>query len=121
MKAVSASSVSNSNGGSYVEEQDIHRTWNVNTWYGEPVITAEDDTYKDSIIHNVSGSVSFLDGKIYCFNDKNELSALDLSTNTFTPVYKDTSKYYWCVYGDNKSAYSSHFNVTVAYSRKIVF
>lgn len=121
LKAVSASSVSNSNGGSYVEAQDIHRTWNVNTWYGEPVITAEDDTYKDSIIHNVSGSVSFLDGKIYCFNDKNELSALDLSTNTFTPVYKDTSKYYWCVYGDNKSAYSSHFNVTVAYSGKLYF
>ena len=121
LKAVSASSVSNSNGGLYVEEQDIHRTWNVNTWYGEPVITAEDDTYKDSIIHNVSGSVSFLDGKIYCFNDKNELSALDLSTNTFTPVYKDTSKYYWCVYGDNKSAYSSHFNVTVAYSGKLYF
>ena len=63
LKAVSASSVSNSNGGLYVEEQDIHRTWNVNTWYGEPVITAEDDTYKDSIIHNVSGSVSFLDEK----------------------------------------------------------
>lgn len=121
LKAVSASSVSNSNGGSYVEEQDIHRTWNVNTWYGEPVITAEDDTYKDSIIHNVSGSVSFLDGKIYCFNDKNELSALDLSTNTFTPAYKDTSKYYWFVYGDNKSAYSSHFNVTVAYSGKLYF
>ena len=121
LKAVSASSVSNSNGGLYVEEQDIHRTWNVNTWYGEPVITAEDDTYKDSIIHNVSGSVSFLDEKIYCFNDKNELSALDLSTNTFTPVYKDTSKYYWCVYGDNKSAYSSHFNVTVAFSGKLYF
>ena len=121
MKAVSASSVSNSNGGLYVEEQDIHRTWNVNTWYGEPVITAEDDTYKDSIIHNVSGPVSFIDEKIYCFNDKNELSALDLSTNTFTPVYKDTSKYYWCVYGDNKSAYSSHFNVTVAYSGKLYF
>ena len=121
LKAVSASSISSSNGGLYVEEQDIHRTWNVNTWYGEPVITAEDDTYKDSIIHNVSGSVSFLDGKIYCFNDKNELSALDLSTNTFTPVYKDTSKYYWCVYGDNKSAYSSHFNVTVAYSGKLYF
>ncbi len=121
LKAVSASSVSNSNGGSYVEEQDIHRTWNVNTWYGEPVITAEDDTYKDSIIHNVSGFVIFLDEKIYCFNDKNELSALDLSTNTFTPVYKDTSKYYWYVYGDNKSAYSSHFNVTVAYSGKLYF
>lgn len=121
LKAVSASSVSNSNGGLYVEEQDIHRTWNVNTWYGEPVITAEDDTYKDSIIHNVSGPVSFIDEKIYCFNDKNELSALDLSTNTFTPVYKDTSKYYWCVYGDNKSAYSSHFNVTVAYSGKLYF
>lgn len=121
LKAVSASSVSNSNGGLYVEEQDIHRTWNVNTWYGEPVITAEDDTYKDSIIHNVSGPVSFIDEKIYCFNDKNELSALDLSTNTFTPVYKDTSKYYWCVYGDNKSAYSSHFNVTVAFSGKLYF
>ena len=83
LKAVSASSISSSNGGLYVEEQDIHRTWNVNTWYGEPVITAEDDTYKDSIIHNVSGSVSFLDGKIYCFNDKNELSALDFIDKYF--------------------------------------
>ena len=119
LKTVSAASATDQ--GVYNEALDIHRTWNVNTWYGEPVITAEDDTYKDSIIHNVSRSVSFLDGKIYCFNDKNELSALDLSTNTFTPVYKDTSKYYWCVYGDNKSAYSSHFNVTVAYSGKLYF
>ena len=119
LKTVSAASATDQ--GVYNEALDIHRTWNVNTWYGEPVITAEDDTYKDSIIHNVSRSVSFLDGKIYCFNDKNELSALDLSTNTFTPAYKDTSKYYWFVYGDNKSAYSSHFNVTVAYSGKLYF
>ena len=119
LKTVSAASATDQ--GVYNEALDIHRTWNVNTWYGEPVITAEDDTYKDSIIHNVSRSVSFLDGKIYCFNDKNELSALDLSTNTFTPAYKDTSKYYWFVYGDNKSAYSSHFNVTVAFSGKLYF
>ena len=119
LKTVSAASATDQ--GVYNEALDIHRTWNVNTWYGEPVITAEDDTYKDSIIHNVSGPVSFIDEKIYCFNDKNELSALDLSTNTFTPVYKDTSKYYWCVYGDNKSAYSSHFNVTVAFSGKLYF
>ena len=65
LKTVSAASATDQ--GVYNEALDIHRTWNVNTWYGEPVITAEDDTYKDSIIHNVSGPVSFIDEKSLLF------------------------------------------------------
>lgn len=121
LKAVSSEQVKNNYNGVYIEENDIHRTWNTNNWYGEPVITADDDAYKDSVIHNIYGSISQIDNKSYCFNDKNELSIFDLSANTLTPVYTDSSKYYWCVYGDNTMAYSSRFNVTVAYDGKLYF
>ena len=83
LKSVSEASVKEANEGVYIEDQDIHRTWNNSQWDGTAAITSENDDYKDSVVRSAS-NVVVMDGKIYCFDSDNNLCTLDAENNILT-------------------------------------
>lgn len=120
LKSVSEASVKEANEGVYIEDQDIHRTWNNSQWDGTAAITSENDDYKDSVVRSAS-NVVVMDGKIYCFDSDNNLCTLDAENNILTPVYTDSANYIWFVYGRHGPYYTSKYSTVVAYNNKLYF
>lgn len=120
LKSVSEASVKEANEGVYIEDQDIHRTWNNSQWDGTAAITSENDDYKDSVVRSAS-NVVVMDGKIYCFDSDNNLCTLDAENNILTPVYTDSANYIWFVYGSHDPYYTSKYSTVVAYNNKLYF
>lgn len=120
LKSVSEASVKEANEGVYIEDQDIHRTWNNSQWDGTAAITSENDDYKDSVVRSAS-NVVVMDGKIYCFDSDNNLCTLDAENNILTPVYTDSANYIWFVYGSHGPYYTSKYSTVVAYNNKLYF
>lgn len=96
-----------------------HTAWNPYKWDGTPVEVSDSSTYRNSVLHNITKQTIYKNGVFYCFDNENNICAVNFDENLLTPVYTDTSRYKW--YVEENSYYTKKFSVMVPYKGDIYF